>query len=753
MEYGHRYVRVTSQEKNNNNYFLTQIKQSEDAQKGKLFCLLEINQKWMIAAQIGQLIIGALTKEYFNSSSNSDLVNFENSVKRVNEVLSQIAQEGETGWINNIHGALALIIDNQIHLSTTGKAHALLSRDKKIIPLIEQKPSDSHPLKTFEEIVSGNLENHDKVILATPDLFNYFSTNKFAELINNYSPFQGASNIIKIIKKNSIKGTNLIILELLLLEELEKLPPEPNTLFQDQRAWDKIVLHLKKQGENAKKISTKAYRKSLVASKHIVSISKNKIFPQIKHGLIKSHGFLKTGYNKLKTNNLSKIIKPITALNEKTSASIAPDKKNVINNTNPTENRLIGKTIYTVNDYSTYSKSKAFIKFSNNLYINNIKNFAKTFIKWVKVKNNRPKFYGLLAILLIIILITNISVLRRRQSQTKEKITSSEQINEINNKYSQAKIALTYTNKDQAKSLLSQVIESSSSYIKNNPGDVEVNNIFTQAVENLDLLTSTKRLNDATLISSLPNTAKVNKISVAKDNIFSVDNSNNKIFTTNIVTGKTENYSSIPQSRGLFKDSIINSNGYPLLLTASGGMYLIKNPIIAPDEYTLNEGGWQSADLISIYNDNIYLLNSTEGQIYKYPKSNNGYSQKEIYLDPSQVDIKNSVSFTIDGYIYALKPDGSILKLSKGKVQNFSVSEIPTPNSKITNPKRIWTKEDIDIIYVLDSNRLLELNKNGKFLKQIAFPIDLTAIDDFQIDTGSNKIYFLAQNKIYQSTL
>ena len=77
------------------------------------------------------------------------------------------------------------------------------------------------------------------------------------------------------------------------------------------------------------------------------------------------------------------------------------------------------------------------------------------------------------------------------------------------------------------------------------------------------------------------------------------------------------------------------------------------------------------------------------------------------------------------------------------------MKNIPEPNSTISEGKKIWTTPDINSIYILDKNRIIEVDKDGKFLRQYGFPPEFENIVDFYIDINAKKIWVINDNKIY----
>ena len=115
------------------------------------------------------------------------------------------------------------------------------------------------------------------------------------------------------------------------------------------------------------------------------------------------------------------------------------------------------------------------------------------------------------------------------------------------------------------------------------------------------------------------------------------------------------------------------------------------------------------------------------------------------------VDIKNVVSFAIDGELYALKNTGEILKFSAGKLQAFSVSGL---DPALKNPSQIWAYNDVKNIYILDpeTKRVIALDKNASLVKQYTSS-EWKNPSSMVVDEPGKKIYILDSNKIFEFKL
>jgi len=279
MDYEIQYARLATTEKLPDRFLNAQLRANSDLSKvnmGQVFSLVEILTPWFPTAQIGQTIINTFSESYWQGGSTSDLANFEGALKKVNETLAQITQNGETDWIGNVNATLGVLIENKLHLAQTGRAEAYVFRDGKINHLTEglvQAGGEPHPLKTFSNVTSGELKSRDKILIANPELYKQIDLENLRQIVLMGSPKEAVLQIAKLLKKKRINTVNVLILHLLESEEYAKLPVEngDDTIYLDkplesiwaglQRTWQQLIFPiLKSLGRSSQKAGDKSLK-------------------------------------------------------------------------------------------------------------------------------------------------------------------------------------------------------------------------------------------------------------------------------------------------------------------------------------------------------------------------------------------------------------------------------------------------------------------------------------------------------------
>jgi len=170
----------------------------------------------------------------------------------------------------------------------------------------------------------------------------------------------------------------------------------------------------------------------------------------------------------------------------------------------------------------------------------------------------------------------------------------------------------------------------------------------------------------------------------------------------------------------------------------------LKEDILKQREAVLNENETGIDDL-ALYNQKLYILDTGSNQIFKHLPAESGYSRGTPWIKDN-TDIKNAVSFAIDGSIYLARKNGEINKFDNGKKTEFSYSLDPA----LASPTKIWTSPESSYIYILEpaEKRLVVLDKEGKLKVQYVSG-QFNDLKDFVVQEKEKEIYLLSANQIF----
>ena len=144
-------------------------------------------------------IASALKRSYRRSVSENS---FENAISQINEELAKLASMGQTQWVDRLNCVLSVKEGNTFHIASCGKVAAYLLRNGEFTD-ISCSPTQSHPLKTFENYASGKIRLGDLVILSTPQLFNHLSLDRLLNIFSSGNFLNASQTLLALLKDNA----------------------------------------------------------------------------------------------------------------------------------------------------------------------------------------------------------------------------------------------------------------------------------------------------------------------------------------------------------------------------------------------------------------------------------------------------------------------------------------------------------------------------------------------------------------------
>jgi len=161
-----------------------------------------------------------------------------------------------------------------------------------------------------------------------------------------------------------------------------------------------------------------------------------------------------------------------------------------------------------------------------------------------------------------------------------------------------------------------------------------------------------------------------------------------------------------------------------------------------------HDADWGNIVDFALYNNNLYLLDPSKNQVYKYSPIEGGYSGKSSYFKSGQdVKLSDARSIAIDSSVYIGLPQ-KIFKFTAGIAEDFSTS-FPSENIDI---KKIFTSGDVEKVYAWDKSNgvLYILSKTGSYEREVK-NIKLKNVDDFVV--SGKYAYLLSGSQILRMSV
>lgn len=167
--------------------------------------------------------------------------------------------------------------------------------------------------------------------------------------------------------------------------------------------------------------------------------------------------------------------------------------------------------------------------------------------------------------------------------------------------------------------------------------------------------------------------------------------------------------------------------------------------LIQPDE----EVG--SVYKVEVFGGNVYVF-AQNGEVWRYPAVEAGVASKQRWLGTGvSAESAQGIDVAIDGSIWILGSGGKVVKFTRGVPESVSIKGL---DKDFSNPSAIYTNENIESIFILDSGngRIVEISKTGDYKKQYLLP-DVESVKDLVASKESGKIFLLTETKILEVPL
>jgi hypothetical protein len=204
-------------------------------------------------------------------------------------------------------------------------------------------------------------------------------------------------------------------------------------------------------------------------------------------------------------------------------------------------------------------------------------------------------------------------------------------------------------------------------------------------------------------------------------------------------------------------ETLVASVAFPdrenVLVLSTGGLleYEAGNAQLADN----SDGTWKTGVDLATYGARVYVLDPANKQIWKYQRGTTAFGGAAAYLDPEKVDVSKAVSIAIDGSVWVLESDGTLLKLLSGVPVDYDV--LRAPLISLEGAKAIYTELEMSQLYVLQAkeNRVVVYTKSAKnndltYSSQYVLDDLKGTLQDFYVDKTRNVIVLVTDKALYE---
>jgi hypothetical protein len=722
-----KVVKLKTTQKLADRNFVTEIylpKTNTEKKLGTMLFLIEILSPWFPAANAGKLIFEEATKKYYDLEAEyeNNQIRLEETLKTVNRKLAEVANKGEVEWLGNLNAVCAIIFQNNLLISQTGNADAFLFRNKNFSHITEglKKEETPHPLKTFTNLTSGELNPSDKILITSQEIFSDLPFQEVRNIITEEKLIPAVNKIKKILNKKRNTKINFILSEIIPSEK--ELDPEVQEIILDEKKDNWLT-------KTAKLVQpVMDVPKDTLTEKELVQQIEKKKKETFARKFFIGIGKIAIRIGQRISGNFKK----------KTRREIVKEKL--------TQGK-IDTSLY--GEKMVAEKKISFFGSSLNLFKKIIGGFGRLFISIFKPEKRRFSYF-LGIIILAILLILGISALRKSQSLKEAEANARNLLTQAQEKERQGDEQLSLNQEKKAKDFYLESINLANQASQHPKVDEEAQKFIAGVQKKIDQIDNIVRIENPVKIVDFgsQNNLASDKFCLIEKIFYTINPSSGQLakFETNITNLGTA---------GVIKNPLFSICASNNLFTYTKANHLFRytlegNPTMLA---TGTDETWIKANRGNEFAGNLYLLDSTGGQIWKFRPEGDNFSQPIEYLNSLQIDIKGAKSFTIDGYIYVITKTNKVIKMLSGVFQeDFKVQDIPTPQNTIQDGVDIYTNTELNFIYILDKGnyRVIEIDKEALYTNQYVFPKNFNDLKQVFVSQKNKKMYIMNGSAVYE---
>ncbi|MXY92786.1 MAG: hypothetical protein F4Y42_04965 [Caldilineaceae bacterium SB0664_bin_27] len=164
-----------------------------------------------------------------------------------------------------------------------------------------------------------------------------------------------------------------------------------------------------------------------------------------------------------------------------------------------------------------------------------------------------------------------------------------------------------------------------------------------------------------------------------------------------------------------------------------------------------------SVGQLGIYNGRLYLADERSDQIFRYTPAGLAYDDPptEWFDEQVQGDLAGLIAMGIDGDIWLLSEDGTLLRFREGQQLPFSLERIPGLGGLLVDFAMAEHADGMLFLADATDERILVYDKEGRYIQQFvdAEDLALAGLRGLFLDEVSDILYILTKTGLYAHPL
>ncbi len=777
-----QFTRLMSSGRLPDRFMACQIRDLLDAEgHARLFVIIEIVRPWLAASQIGQALLQAFLGGYHDAGSPAGLKRVEAGLKRVNETLVHLTQQGETEWVGHLHALIALEEGGTIHVAQTGRAGAVLVRDGSVsrVTELEGAQSAASANRTFGTITSGELTAGDALVIGSGDFFRSLSHELIADSLRETTAAEAIQRFVRILRQHQARAAAAIAIRAYDAGTLADQPliAEPEVIYLDEPPIETLGGSLRSLGRRAGRLASTGGHQLTRAASWLRATFTTTIAPRSRALLAAGQQRTSEALTELRTKHLPNAIaatkplldragkvtkqaamasikhaKNLAVVSPAASTTEASAQAPLTAHRSPltADSGLIGRTLYTIRHYTEAPPTAP----SRRL-------FPPVRLEWPKLgwpridwltglftPKHRPRLYAGLAAILFLILVMNLSLLQRHRQEQQQSAATAERVTELRRKFDDAKLSLALKRDASVAATLTSLLEQLQPLVSTPAVATDATTLQHEVQDTLDGLTNSTRIRDPKLIATFDQPVGLVRLG---SSLVTAHATTSRLLTSPIAGELIDDRSTLPEGERTRTLVRLDQSDVVIALSTKPAAYRLTTPGDPPNRLELTGGSWETAVASASFGDNLYLLDPAGDQIWKHSVAADGKYGAGTKFVTDDTSVATGTSLAIDGSIYVLATDGPITKLTRGQRDSFTIKDLP-PEISLANARMIWTDADTSSLFVLTKTSLVQLSKTGSYTRRYISD-QFTDLSAFVVDPAAKQAWVLNGSTVYELNL
>lgn len=736
-----------TQSRSTSHIFIAHPTPLEERTLGKVFLVVEIDDKARVSHDVIAVIQEELKTAYYHAADFSLEAAFEQALSHVNQRLHQLIEGGVTDWLQHINLAAGVIRDQDLILTTLGRVHAFYFHGSQAIDIADGATTREriNPLKVFSAVITGRLTTSDSLLVTTGALLDYFSPERLRRFLQDSAP-----------------GTALTAIEAALNER----PPDASfaavalSVQQDEQpqlatarsgvAATPVITERPHASMN-QLLSRERATDDLLSSSFWRSVSRGaQVLGSTMSAGLQRFVFRRPPRRRLPagaTTPLSRADIPYRTRFQQEQRGVPSRTGRVFRNIGQ---RLLIGTFWLLRHIVRFFQNPRRVTHGARQLPARSSSVFERPLHWFQRLNRNQRIVVLAALVLLFFFAQSIVSLGQQRSVKLSKADRSDIVQQVHDKATAAEAALSYGNEIGAQQLDTEARALIAKLPTRTKADrtavAQLNDSWTtirQKLRHLVVVESPTLVADVGPVSAQ---ADPRTISLIGTQLVAVDGNGQRLFHIDGATGKSDSVT-LPKGLGTIRRALTDSKTTVLLVGSTGlASYAPKTKVATPVALARASGG-ESIDDATLFSGRLYVWAKDQQQIFRHSRSAAGFGLGSAWLkDQTPADLNNVMSIGVNGVLFTLANDGTLIQYSQGTKAGFQAA---APDPAWKNPNLMWTGDNTTDIYVADpgEHRIVRYSKTGAITAQYVSPAwsDLRA---FTVDLTAQQLYVLSGTKV-----